>query len=79
MRQNYVRKYEIHLLSHRKKILCLDHKKNLLLFLREIEDIYSAHHTENITTPCEINLELFNVQGSGTHTDNYVLKVNWKI
>jgi len=60
------------------KILCLDKKKPLVL-LREIKDIYSDNHRENITTLCEINLELFNVQGSGTYTDHYALNVKWKI
>jgi len=49
------------------------------VLLREIKDIYSDNYTENITTLYEINLELFNVQGSGTYTDHYVLNVKWKI
>jgi len=49
------------------------------VLLREIKDIYSDNHRENITTLCEINLELFNVQGSGTYTDHYALNVKWKI
>ena len=53
-------------MSHRKKIY-VSITKILLVLLREIKDIYSDNHTENITTLCEINLELFNVQGSGIY------------
>jgi len=54
-------------------------QKNMLVLLREIKDICSDKHTENITTLCEINLELFNVQGSGTYIGHYALNVKWKI
>ena len=57
------------------KILCLDHKKSVSVV--EGNKGYSDNHMEKITTQCEINLELLNVQGSGIYTN--ALNVKWKI
>lgn len=62
---------------------CLTEKKYYVSITKKSVSVvegnkgYSDNHTENITTLCEINLELLNFQGSGTYTN--ALKVKWKI